>query len=101
MTGIRPPEPDQVSIVLSAINEKLGPAGLICPLSHDNNWKIHRYFTTIPGFPTLRTNNPFEEAPTRSFPFAVVTCETCGYTIFINLITLGVADKLGIKVLDE
>ena len=84
------------SIILEALTEKLGGRILICPISGEAvTWNVDARTTALsvndtPDKPLIVSK--------RVFPMAVLTCSDCGYTMLINLITLGVAEKLGMKV---
>ena len=83
-------------LVLDAINEKLGNRRLSCPISGElASWSIHANSTIVPALDTPTT--PVSSS-SHSFPMAVVLCEHCGYTIFVNLIKLGIADQLGLEI---
>ena len=88
----------QHKAIQDAISEKLGNRELICPISGDEAiWAIHVKTTTVPALTDpddLR--NPLEKADS-GFPMALVVCVHCGYTMFINLLTLGVGKELGIE----
>ena len=87
---------DHRSRVIEAIVEKLGPRKLVCPISGENStWEVHRYLSSHPAL-EYPAQNP-QQAGTL-FPIAVLMCQDCGYTIFVNLIQLGLADELGIPV---
>ena len=83
-------------IILEAINEKLGQRTLVCPISGaEATWQVEARMAAVRAvedFPTSIAQNG------SLFPLAVVTCQHCGYTIFVNLIALGVAPKLNIAV---
>lgn len=84
-------------MVIKALTEKLGSAKLICPLSQDSNWEVQYSFAAVPAF----NSYPPPPVPEKSFPLAVLVCKTCGYTFFVNLITLGLADQLGLPVSND
>jgi hypothetical protein len=84
------------NIILDAINKKLGSRTLVCPISGDHSsWEIGEYSTAVPAIETPG-ENPVSSS--RSYPLAVVICQECGYSFFVNLIILGVADDIGIPV---
>lgn len=89
---------ENAQLVIEALAKKLGDNSLICPLSHDNNWEVQGYFAAVPAVGSFPRG--LQEVPGQSYPLAVLVCETCGFTFFVNLITLGIADQLGIGVLD-
>ena len=83
---------DYGDLIISALTKKLGNERLICPLSQDSEWNVE------PSFATVFARTP--EAPQLSspdyFPFAVLSCKGCGYSFFVNLVHLGLAETLGI-----
>ena len=83
-------------IIIQAINAKLGPRRLVCPISGEGAaWEVLNYGTLLPAIETPGTL-PMNAGPT--FPLAVVMCMDCGYSMLINLIQLGIAKELDILV---
>ena len=83
--------------IVSAINEKLGSRKLMCPISGDqSSWIVNTSTTSVPAITNpsgpVRPNSP-------TFPLAVLICQHCGYTLFVNLIQLGLAAELGLSLL--
>ena len=84
------------SLVIDAIEAKIGDRALTCPVSLDSHWEVQEYWGMLPA------SNQFGEAlPTlaqlsNSFPMAVLLCGTCGYSMMFNLFTLGLAEELGL-----
>ena len=86
--------PEDRRIITDAIIEKLGPRKLVCPISGDNsNWEVHRFLSSHPAIEKVGEDPNQAE---RGFPVAVLMCKDCGYSLFINLIQLGLAGRLGI-----
>ena len=86
---------EQKDTLLSTINEKLRPRGLVCPISGDQSWGVEAHLALVPV--TDRTD-VIQLGGGPSLPLAILTCRTCGYTIFINIIVLGLADLFGVNV---
>ncbi len=97
MASLQPVTEHHVELIINAINSKMGGNQLVCPLSGDNNWVVERYFGKIPAVESLSLPQEHEQV-SRRFPFAVLTCLTCGFSFFVNVIRLGIADDLGIEV---
>ena len=84
-------------LIIQAINEKLGPRKLVCPISGDGaTWEVLTNSTLLPVIEVPGDPPPFGHYPT--FPLAVLMCKDCGYFMLINLIVLGVAEELDIPV---
>lgn len=89
-------EEDHRRRIVEAIVAKLGPRKLVCPISGENStWEVHRYLSSHPALEHPGVH-PFQSGS--SFPVAVLMCQDCGYSLFINLIQLGLAEELGIPV---
>ena len=77
--------------ILEAINLRLGPRGLTCPLCEGKVWEppaLTALVQCVFASPTAdfaQTN--------RMFPMAVLCCSGCGYSISLNLIQLGLWNK--------
>ena len=56
-----------------------------CPFSGDTNWDIGRYITETRKFSggSLDLYGPV-------YPFLVVTCKGCGYSVLLNAIKIGI-----------
>ena len=96
MASLQPVTGRHVELIINAISEKLGDKQLVCPLSGDDNWAVERYFGKIPAAESLEAPSS-NERESRSFPFAVLTCQTCGFSFFVNVFRLGLAEALGIE----
>lgn len=84
-------------IIIQAINAKLGPRKLVCPISGEGAaWEVLNYSTLLPAIETPPGTLPMNVGPT--LPLAVLMCKDCGYSMLINLIQLGIAKELGIPV---
>ena len=96
MTSNVQTEQTPVGLVVSALNEKLGPEGIKCPLCHENQWEVEDYFASVSaGLPPHFPPTPYQPRG-RFFPFAVLSCMNCGYSFFVNLARLGLAEELGL-----
>ena len=83
-------------IIVQAINAKLGPRKLVCPISGEGAaWEVVNYSTCLPAIDTPGSL-PINLGPT--FPLAVLMCKDCGYFMLFNLIQLGIAKELDIPV---
>lgn len=83
--------PEQSQKILEAIGEKLRPRTLLCPISGDSNWGVNDRLTMaqLVDLPDKRLQ--------QALPLAIMSCKTCGYTMFVNLLLLGLGDEFGIK----
>ena len=100
MAGVGTVESDSdknAEVVIRALTEKLGSKKLLCPLFHNSHWEVQHFFAAVPAFDLF----PPPPVPDKSFPLAVLVCNTCGFTFFVNLKTLGVAEEIGLPVLDD
>ena len=81
------------TIILRAIKSKLGKRALQCPISGEKaNWQVENEIVSIRAVQLL------PESPSKgTYPMATVICLHCGYTFFINLFVLGVAEQLDLK----
>ena len=84
--------PEQQLVILNAVNAKLRPRRLVCPISGDGNWQVERYYGLLYSSDGAGTS----QSRSHSFPLAVLTCQTCGYTSLVNLVKLGLASHFGI-----
>ncbi len=90
---------NQNEIILSALREKLGEGSLVCPISGpQTTWSVQRQTTVLPALDSPLDSVFLNNA---SFPFAVVTCDHCGYTFLVNLIKLGLAEQFQLPVQSE
>ena len=80
----------ETALVIRAINEKLGENKLVCPLSHDSVWEVNSYYAAVPAVEIWQLSSPDNINSSRTFPFAVLICQTCGYSFFVNLFKLGI-----------
>jgi hypothetical protein len=53
-----------------------------CPVCRSNNWAMAPTFAHVPLGPVGKYQ------PVRTFPCVVVTCQTCGNTLFFNGVTM-------------
>lgn len=66
-----------------------GPAS--CPISGDNNWTVADDFVQPMKYSTGGLS-----IGGRGYPLVMVVCSTCGYTLFLNAIVMGLlGDKRG------
>jgi hypothetical protein len=83
------------SMVVDAIQDKIGGRVLTCPVSLDSEWEVQEYRGVLLATKQSDDLQPLTEMNV-SFPLAVLVCETCGYSMMFNLFSLGVADELGL-----
>lgn len=84
---------DAVMIVaLEKVNEKIGDAP--CPLCAQSDWQLSNRFTTMPTAKNECGEDFFLERH-KIIPFAMLICQNCGNTHFIELKTLGIFDESG------
>ncbi len=86
---------------MDKILEKMGDRRLVCPISGpEAKWSIHPKTASVyaVGAPN---ELPVQSMPSQAYPLAVIICEDCGYTIFVNLIKLGLAAELDISVASD
>ena len=86
--------PEHQQLILDAINERMRPASLTCPLSGDAQWTLQGEIVVLP-MSSSPQDHPLSSK--KALPLAVLTCETCGYTAFVNLFKLGLGDALNIQ----
>jgi predicted nucleic-acid-binding Zn-ribbon protein len=55
-----------------------------CPICKQNNWAVSESLALLP-----RLVKDAMEAPNLVYPVFLVTCGTCGYTLFINALVAG------------
>jgi hypothetical protein len=66
------------------LTEHWSSDGSPCPFCKGSDWSVHEPVGMQPyGFP------PFEGAV---FPTCPITCTTCGYTVFIDVLATGIMD---------
>ena len=87
----------RVDLIMAAIVEKMNDQELRCPVTGDSEWAIEVSMAALPSVESFRSA-PWSEAKPRFFPYAVLVCPTCGYSMFFNLISLGLAEQFGIVV---
>ena len=86
---------EKADIILKAIGSKLGDRKLTCPISgEDVNWWVQEDIVAIPG---VRLNEPIVPSG-GAYSMATVVCSDCGYTFFVNLVVLGIAEELGLEL---
>ena len=83
-------------VVVDAIQSKIGGRALTCPVSQDSRWEVQKYQGVLPATDQSDGVRPLTEM-NRSFPLAVLVCETCGYSMMFNLFALGVGEDLGLE----
>lgn len=87
----------QQALIIEAVNKAV-VGGLVCPVSKDQVWAVEPAFI----MPDAQDDPSQRRVGGPSgYPFAVVTCETCGYTIFFNIMKLGVGEQLGFTATTE
>ena len=85
---------------MNAILEKIGGEELLCPVTGDSEWAIEVDMGALPSVDSFRLA-PWAETKPRFFPYAILVCPTCGYSMFFNLIGLGLAEQFDINVEKE
>ncbi len=85
--------PNQQQLIIDAISSRLETRDLVCPISGDSQWTVQDRVALAPliDLPELNLRKSH-----RALPLAVLTCETCGYTTFVNLLQLGLGDALNL-----
>lgn len=86
--------PEHNDAILAAIKQKMGSRTMICPISGDNKWGVepHLVFTPVSDNPQM-----IQIGGGPSLPLAVMTCQTCGYTVYLNVFKLGIAGLFGLE----
>lgn len=56
-----------------------------CPFSHDTNWELGGSLAQAPLF---SSGNIVVGGPV--YPYVVISCSSCGYTVLINAIKIGI-----------
>lgn len=95
--AVMPLSDEHHQIIIDAVNEKSTGPRFLCPISGDSNWGVS---DTIAIVPTINTPDNISALPTTALPLAIMSCNTCGYSMFLNLIKLGLAERLGIVISD-
>ena len=99
MATITRTEIEAADLILDAIQQRLGGKKLLCPVTGDSEWALESYMGALPSVDTFHVA-PWSGSNPRVFPYAVLVCPTCGYSMFFNLISLGLAEYFGL-VADE
>ena len=87
----------KADIILKAIESKLGDRTMTCPISGEEvTWWVQEDIVVIPSARLSDSIVPSGGA----YSMAVVVCSHCGYTFFVNLVVLGIAEQLGLEVAD-
>ena len=87
-------------LILEAIREKLGGRPLVCNACGRSAWEVQGYLGALPASSGFPVAGPMALL-LRSFPFAVLLCNTCGQGLFFNLFKLGIAELLGLVAASE
>ncbi len=87
---------EKQQLVIDALSAKQ-TGTLTCPITKDSHWEVQAYIAELDATNVAGAD---EEPEERTFPAAVVMCQTCGYMIFVNLFMLGIADAFGFPRLD-
>ncbi len=83
---------NQQLAIINALTVKSRGNLVHCPISGDSNWQVQNQLAHIPA-----TDDPTASVlRDRVFPCAVLVCQTCGYTVLLNLFVLGLADEFGL-----
>ena len=81
--------------IIAALAEKMGDRrGLVCPISGPTTWTVGEYTTVLPA---IKDSAKSSIQHARKIPLAVVMCDHCGYTFFVNLMLLGLAREFGFE----
>ena len=79
--------PEQTDTILRTLRMHLPGNRITCPLSNDDNWQMHDLGVLL----SLSDNFKAATLGGPALPLAALTCSTCGYTLLVNLISLGLA----------
>ena len=78
--------------IIAALVEKMGDGGTFdCPITGPTTWTVGGYTTALPALEDP-VQSPTQHSP--RIPLAVVMCDCCGYTFFVNLVLLGLMNGL-------
>ena len=83
----------QQRAIVSALERKSGGHRIECPITRDSDWGVQNRLANIPATDAA-TESGFGDA---AFPTAVLVCNTCGYTLLLNLFVLGIAEEFGLS----
>ncbi len=80
--------------IIAALTKKMGTRELICPITGSTTWTVGEYTTVLPAL-----EDPAKSSVhlARRIPLAVVMCDQCGYTFFVNLMLLGLGREFGFE----
>ena len=81
---------EQQLTILDAVRAKSDGRTLTCPVSGDNDWQIQNRLAYL-----LADANIVGKS--QLFPSVVMLCKSCGYTILLNVLVLGIADQLDLQ----
>lgn len=96
-TVLKKPTDFYTRVVVDAIQSKMGGNVLTCPVSGDAQWNLQEFQGALPATDQFHDVQALTEM-SRSFPLAVLVCETCGYSMMFNLFALGVGEELGLHM---
>ena len=85
---------EQQRNIADTLNERTEGRVLLCPISGDSSWEVQDIFANLPG-------GIGPGGSENSFPSAVILCKTCGYTMLVNLIRLGIAEQFGYEPVES
>ena len=100
MTIIQTTDDIRTDLILDAIFERLGDRELLCPVAGDGEWALETLMGALPSVQSFQVA-PWSETNPRVFPYAVLVCTTCGYSMFFNVISLGLAKFFDLEVSEE
>ena len=86
---------EYAQMVIEAISDKLGERQLECWVCRDFDWEVQEYKGVLPATDQFGDMDDLSQI-SASFPLAAIVCNTCGYSILLNLYKLGVAEALGL-----
>ena len=90
--------PRDQRLVLDAIESSLGGRRLTCPVSGDSEWKLEPSFGIVSAVPSVELRGV---PGSGAFPFAIVMCNVCGYSMMFNVFGLGINEELEIWPSEE
>ncbi len=65
--------------------------GYSCPICAVQNWGVEEYLANAPIVHIPRHSFAPPELTGRTYPFVLVICNNCGYTMFLNAVSIGVS----------
>ncbi len=81
--------------ILSALQEKLKGRKMSCLLCGVSKWQISERLGKLYAVELENFSNDLGRS---GFPLLVLTCDNCGFSLLVNLISLGLADDFGLEI---